>query len=82
MQLGLAVKRKTGSVITTRWLNRFGHSVSYDEINAIETRLAEEQLASQNARRYIPNNIQPSTFVTFVYDNCDHIQRILNPYTT
>ena len=34
--------------------------------------LAEEQLNNQNARRYVPSNIQPGMFVTFVYDNCDH----------
>ena len=72
VQLGFTVKRKTGSVSTLRWLNRFGHSISYDEINATETSLAEEQLNNENARRYVPNNIQPGMFVTFIYDNCDH----------
>ena len=53
-------------------MNRFGHSISYDEINATETSLAEEQLNNENARRYVPNNIQLGMFVTFIYDNCDH----------
>ena len=48
LKLGLTVKRKTGSVGTIRWLNRFGHSIPYDEINATETGLAEEQLHSEN----------------------------------
>ena len=34
--------------------------------------LAEEQLNYENGRRYVPNNIQPSLFVTFVYDNFNH----------
>ena len=25
-----------------------------------------------NMQSYLPNNIQPSTFVMFIYDNCDH----------
>lgn len=81
VQLGLAVKQKTESVITAHWLNRFDYSVLYDEINAIEKRLTEEQLASQNARRYIPDNIQPSMFVTFVYDNCD-VESLYNVHGT
>lgn len=72
MQLGLSVKRKTGSVSVIRWLNRYGHCISYGEINATETKLAEEQVHIQSARRYVPNNIQPGFPVTFVYDNCDH----------
>lgn len=70
VQLGVSIKRKTASVAVLRWLNRFGHSISYDEVNAIETKIARNQC--KNIRKYVPNNIQPSTFVTFVYDNCDH----------
>ena len=72
VQLGLSVKRKTGSVNVIRWLNRFGHCISYDEINSTETKLAEEQAHSKTARAYVPNNIRPGSLVTFVYDNCDH----------
>ena len=59
VQLGLSVKRITGSVSVIRWLNRYGHCISYDEINATEAKLAEEQVHMQTARRYVPNNIQP-----------------------
>ena len=52
--------------------HRFGHSISYNEMNATETMLAEGQSNNENARRYVPSNIQPGMFVTFVYDNCDH----------
>ena len=58
------MKRKSGSVDVICWLNCFGHTVSYDEISSIE---------------FVPNNIQPSAFVTFVFDNCDHnIESIYN----
>ena len=53
-------------------LNRFGHSISYDEVNNIETFFAEMQANEQSHQSFVPNNIQPSTFITFVYDNCDH----------
>ena len=43
----------------------------YDEINATETTLAEEQWNNDIARRYVPNNIQPGMFILFVYDNCN-----------
>ena len=72
VQLGLSVKWKTGSVSVIRWLNRYGHCISYDEINATETILAEEQVHMQTTRRYVPNNIQPGLPITFVYDTCDH----------
>ena len=72
VRLGLSVKRKTGSVSVICWLNHYGHCISYDEIIATETKLAEEQVHMQTARRYVPNNIQPGLPVTFVYDNCDH----------
>ena len=74
VQLGLSVKRKTGSVSVIRWLSRYGHCTSYDEINATETKLARDQVHMQTARRYapIPSNIRPGLPVTFVYDNCDH----------
>ena len=63
---------KTGSRKIILWLNRFGHSLSYKEVNVVETRLAEEQSNRECHKRYVPNNIQPSPMVTFVYDNCDH----------
>ena len=71
-QLGIALKRKTGSRQILQWLNRFGHSISYNEVNVVETKLGEEQTNLEFCRKYVPNNIQPGTMVTFVYDNCDH----------
>ena len=72
VQLGICVKRKSGSVDLIRWLNRLGHTVSYDEINSIETKLAEDQANWRELRKFVPNKIQPNILVTFVYGNCDH----------
>ena len=66
------IKRIKGSVDAVRWLNRVSHSISYDKINALETKLAEEQVNNQTNTSLAPTNIQPSIFVTFCYDNCDH----------
>ena len=71
-QLGITVKRKTASKFVINCLNRLGHSISYDEINHVETVFTEQQSVHQNIKSYVPNNVQPSIFVTFVYDNCDH----------
>ena len=66
------MNRKSGSVDFIRWLNRLGQIVSYDEISSIKTKLADDQTSQREARKLVPNNIQLSLFVTFVYDNCDH----------
>ena len=71
-QLGLILKRKTGSKQIINYVNRLGHCISYDEVNMIETAVADEQMKKQMYLSYVPNNVQPSVFVTFVYDNCDH----------
>ena len=30
------------------------------------------QANEQSHQSFVPNNIQPCTFITFVYDNCNH----------
>ena len=72
VQLGILTKRKTGSKFLINCLNRLGHSMSYDEVNSVETAFAVVQSKEKNFQSYVPNNVQPSTFITFVYDNCDH----------
>ena len=81
LQLGVFCKRKTGSKLMVECLNKLGYSISYYEVNRFETFLAEQQ--SQNAClfSYVPKNVQPSTFVTFVYDDCDHNPESLSGVT-
>ena len=71
-QLGIFVKKKTKCKQIAEALNRLGHCISYYEINALETAYADSQVSHQLSRAYIPTGVQPSTFVTFVFDNCDH----------
>ena len=72
VQLGITTMRKTRSRLMLASLNRLGHSISYDEVNNVKTSFAELNVKNQSNRSFMPNNVQPSSFVTFVYDNCDH----------
>lgn len=69
--LSFAIKRKTGSKDVIKWVNRFGHGISYDEVNVLETFLAEKAIYNQITRRFCPSSVQPSRFITFVWDNND-----------
>ena len=72
IELVLCIRRIAGFVDAVRWLNCFGHSISYDEINALETKLAEKQVNNQTNTSLVPTHIQASVFVTFCFDNCDN----------
>eukprot|EP00794_Sanderia_malayensis_P013591 gene13591-14999_t len=74
--LSLCTKRKTGSKQLVRWLNKFGHSISYDEVSYLETSLANQQAEQQIHKSFVPAIIKPSRFVIFVWDNND-----INPET-
>ena len=67
----MCTRRKTGSRKLITWLNRLGHSISYHDVNLVETHIAEEQIANVTTAACLPNNIRPEAFVTFVYDNRD-----------
>ena len=47
----------------------------------VETAVAEEQLYQKKCTSYVPDSVQPSVFVTFVYDNCDHNPKTLSGVT-
>ena len=69
--LALSTKRQTGSKAMIDWLNRLGHCISYDEVRLLETSLAYDAVSNQTIQGYCPLTLQPSTFVTFVWDNND-----------
>ena len=71
IQLGITTKRKTGSRLVLDSVNCLCHSISYDEVNNVENSFAEVNVKNQINRLFVLNNVQPSSFVTFVYDNCD-----------
>ena len=71
IELGIFTKRKTGSKLLINCLNRLGHSISYSDVNKIETDIANRQLINGNLRTCVPGGLQPGKLITFVYDNCD-----------
>ena len=71
-ELRIFIKKKTGCKQIVEALNRLGHCISYHEIDALETAYADSQVNHQLFRTYIPTGVQPSIFVTFVFNNCDH----------
>ena len=77
-QLGIFVKKKTECKQVVEVLNRFRHCISYYEINALEIAYGDSQVNHQLSRAYIPTEVHPSTFVTFVFDNCGHNPEILS----
>ena len=66
VQLGITTNCKTGSRLMLDSLNRLDHSISYDKVNNVEAPFAEVNFKNQNNRSFVPNNVQPSSFVTFV----------------
>jgi hypothetical protein len=65
-------KRKAGSKELVKWLNRLGHGIPYDEVNYLETTLAQDAVRNQIFKSFCPSILQPSIFVTFVWDNNDN----------
>ena len=57
---------------------QIGHSVSYCEVNCFEIFTAENESKNACLQNYVPNNVHPSSFVTFVCDNCDHDPETIN----
>ena len=79
VELGLCTKRKTGSRRFITWLNRLGHCISYNEVNLVETSIAEEQINNFSTAAFVPSTIRSSEFVASVYDNIDiNIESIYN----
>ena len=56
-RLGTTTKRKTESGLMMDSLNYLGHSISYDEVNNVETLFAELNVKNQSNRSFVPNNV-------------------------
>jgi hypothetical protein len=70
--LAITVRHPTGSKQLITILNRIGHCLSYEEVEVIETSLANEVLAMvDDAGVIIPSNIYPGSFVQLAADNND-----------
>ena len=70
--LAMSIKHLTGSKQLITLLNRMGHCSSYEEIEQVETSLANESLARADISGVIiPTNINPGTFIQMAADNND-----------
>ena len=72
VSLGISVRHLTGSKQLITILNRMGHCCSYEEVELVDTSLANEILAkSDETGVIIPSNIHPGVFVQMSADNND-----------
>jgi len=70
--LPYAVKTLTGNVEIIRMLNKFGHGVSYSQLEENDTALCLQKLAtSLNRSVVLPASIQPGIFTNLAWDNID-----------
>ncbi len=77
--LPILVKNLGGGSEIITVLNRLGHSLSYTQIEEMETALAEE-VAKPGL--ILPSNCQPEVFGTFCWDNSDLQEETLSGHGT
>ena len=72
VSLAMSVRNLTGSEQLITILNRMGHCCSYEEVEVVDTSLANEIIAkSEQTGAVIPSNIHPGVFVQMAADNND-----------
>ena len=73
-----AVKTLTGNVELIRTLNKFGHGVSYFQLEENDTALCLQKLATGlNHRVALPSSMKPYVFTTLAWDNIDRLEETL-----
>ena len=72
-----AVKTLTGNVEMIQTLNRFGHGVSYSQLEENETALCLQELASEPQKVALPTSIRPHVFTNLEWDNIDRLEETL-----
>ena len=65
----MAVKNLTGSSQVVSLLNRFGHTVSYNELLELESSMALKTVQKEREQVTVPSNIRPHVFTSFCWDN-------------
>lgn len=77
--LSVLVKSQTGSAEVVKILNRFGHRLSYDQLEEIETAVASGVAQrSDDTGICIPSNIKGGVFTSFCWDNNDLLEETLS----
>ena len=64
-----AKQAKTNEAVTP--LNRFGHGISYSQVQELETSRVVKEFALQTEYPYVPNVIKSGVCVNFAWDNND-----------
>jgi hypothetical protein len=83
VSLAVSVRHLTGSKQLITLLNRMGHCSSYEDVEVIDTGLANEVLAmSEGNRCVIPSNISPGVFMHAAADNNDINEETLDGKNT
>ena len=80
--LAVSVKHMTGSKKVVTMLNRFGHAINYDELQRIDTAIAENIIKSDNTDTLLPSNISAGQFVHAAADNIDINEETLDGLST
>ena len=76
--LPYAVKTLTGNVEMIQILNRFGHGVSYSQLEENETALRLQKLATESQLKVtLPTSIKPHVFTNLAWDNIDRLKETL-----
>ena len=74
--LSYGVKTLTGNVEIIQMPNRFGHGVSYSQLE--NTALCLQKLAANlNQTTILPGTIQPNLFTNIAWDNIDRLEETL-----
>ena len=76
--LPFAVKSWTGNTELIRTLNRLGHSISYSQVQEIDTALCLQKLAMSKEDTALPGNIYPGVFTTLAWDNIDRLEETIS----
>ena len=66
VSLAMAVKNLTGSSQVVSLLNRFGHTVSYNELLYLESSIALKTVQKEREQVTVPSNIRPHVFASVV----------------
>ena len=81
--IGVTVKHLTGSKEVVKLLNRFGHSISYEEVIKLEKSLVQETLLDYDGSSHlIPSNIVAGKFIQAAADNLDFNEQTLDGKNT
>ena len=75
--LPFAVKCLTGNTELIKILNRLGHSISYSQMEEIDTALCIQKLEQSKDGIPLPENISPGVFTCLAWDNIDRLEETL-----